>query len=340
MQIWRAHLEIRRVATVVIAVAGISGFGVAATAQTYPEPGRPITLVNHFAAGGVNLQSVQDFAPFFEKYLGARVNIETIEGAAGLIGYNNVFGRPADGYTIIGASSTNGPYIYPHLAETPPPWKYEDWLTLGIYSDIPNSGMIVLKDSPYQTFPDFIAAAKADPDGITVGTIGPGRIEDVQIVELEQFFGIEVNRVFYDSGGTLFTDLLTGDLDVIVSTTTQYVDNPDVKVMTLLAYAMADNFPYQDLSTLADFQEELGYDVSDLKTLGTNQFNTFFVKAGLPDEAYAKLVDAMEKIVADPEWREQVKGYRYPAHYPPEQAEVIFDRINSGVAEMAASIQR
>jgi tripartite-type tricarboxylate transporter receptor subunit TctC len=340
MQMRSKHLAIRRLARIAVTVAGILGFGVAATAQTFPEPGRPITLVNHFAPGGVNLQSVQDFAPFFEKYLGARTNIETIEGAAGLIGYNNVFARPADGYTIIGASSTNGPYIYPHLAETAPPWKYEDWVTLGIYSDIPNSGMIVLKDSPYQTFPDFIAAAKANPGGITMGTIGPGRIEDVQIVELQQFFGIEVNRVFYDSGGTLFTDLLTGDLDVIVSTTTQYVDNPDVKIMTLLAYEMADNFPYQDLPTLADYQEQLGYNVRDLKTLGTNQFNTFFVRAGLPDEAYARLVEAMKQTVADPEWREKVKSYRFPAYYPPEEAKVIFDRINEGVAELASSIKR
>ncbi len=340
MQMWKPHLAACRLARVAVAVAGIIGFGLAAEAQEFPEPGRPITLINHFAPGGVNLQSVQDFAPFLEKYLGGRINIETIEGAAGLIGYNNVFARPADGYTIIGASSTNGPYIYPHLAETAPPWKYEDWVTLGIYSDIPNSGMIVLKDSPYQTFSDFIKAAKEHPGEITMGTIGPGRIEDVQIVELQQFFGIEVNRVFYDSGGTLFTDLLTGDLDVIVSTTTQYVDNPDVEIMTLLAYEMADNFPYPDLHTLADYQEELGYDVKDLKTLGTNQFNTFFVRAGLPDETYAKLVEAMKQIVADPEWREKVKGYRFPAYYPPEEARVIFDRINEGVAELAVGITK
>jgi tripartite-type tricarboxylate transporter receptor subunit TctC len=318
-------------------VGGLSG----AKAQTkFPEPGRPVSLISNFAPGGVIQKAMQDFQPFFEKELGTRVQIETIEGAAGLIGYNSLYSRPADGYGIIGSSSTFGPYIYPHLSETAPPWKYEDWRPLGIYSDIPNSGMVVKADSPFKTFPEFIAAAKAKPGGITVGTIGPGRVEDVQIVELQKFFGIKVNHVYYDSGGTLFTDLLTGDLDVIITAAIQYAKNPDVKIMTLLAKEMTENFPYKEIPTLATYQKELNYNVNDLRTLGTTHFNGLMVKAGLPDDVYAKLVQAFKNVVNNPEWRARVASYRYPVYYPPEKAKEIYDNLNRAIQEMIAETKK
>jgi tripartite-type tricarboxylate transporter receptor subunit TctC len=316
-------------------LAGGLGLASAAQAQSdWPQSCGQFTLIGNFAPGGVVGLAMQDFQPYFEKELGVRVVIETIEGAAGLIGYNSLYARPADGCAIIPSSSTFGPYLYPHLSQTPPPWKYEDWLPLGIYSDIPNSGMVVLKDSPYQTFPAFIAAAKANPGGITVGTIGPGRVEDVQIVEMQEFFGIEINHVYYDSGGTLFTDLLTGDLDVIITASIQYADNADVTIMTLLAKAMTENFPYKEVPTLADYQEELGYNVNDLRTLGTTHFNGMMVKAGLPDETYQKLTEVFRKVVTNPEWQEQVKDYRFPVYYPPEEAQAIYDGLNAAVGEM------
>lgn len=327
----------RQTLGIATALCIVTGWSSVTQAQTqFPEPGHPLTLVSNFAPGGVVQLAMQDFQPFFEKELGTRVEIETIEGAAGLIGYNSVYSRPADGYTLLPSSSTFGPYIYPHLSETPPPWKYGDWLPLGIYSDIPNSGMVVLKDSPFKTFPEFIAAAKAKPGGITVGTIGPGRVEDVQIVELQKFFGIKVNHVYYDSGGTLFTDLLTGDLDVIITAAIQYADNPDVRIMTLLAKGMTDNFPYQQIPTLADYQKELNYNVNDLKTLGTTQFNGLMVKAGLPDDVYKRLVEAFKNVVTNPEWKKKVASYRYPVYYPPDQAKAIYDNLNLAIQQMVA----
>jgi tripartite-type tricarboxylate transporter receptor subunit TctC len=335
----RTRLPERWLGAVALAV-GVLGFATTAKAQAdWPQSCGQFTLIGNFAPGGVVGLAMQDFQPFFEKELGIRVVIETIEGAAGLIGYNSLYARPADGCAIIPSSSTFGPYLYPHLSQTPPPWKYEEWLPLGIYSDIPNSGMVVLKDSPYQTFPDFIAAAKANPDAITVGTIGPGRVEDVQIIELQEFFGIDVNHVYYDSGGTLFTDLLTGDLDVIVTASIQYADNPDVRIMTLLAKGMTENFPYKEIPTLADYQETLGYNVNDLRTLGTTHFNGMMVKAGLPDETYKKLTEVFHKVVTNPEWKEKVKEYRFPVYYTPEEAKVIYDGLDKAIGEMIAHVK-
>ncbi len=319
-----------------IIAAGASALATPAIAADppFPRPGKPITLISNFAPGGIVQKAMLDFQPFFDKEIGTRVLIETVDGAAGLIGYNNVFSRPADGYYILPCSSTFGPYIYPHLSEVPPPWKYEDWLPLGIYSDIPNSGMVVLKDSPIKTFPDLIRAAKERPGKITIGTIGPGRVEDVQIVELQKFFGIKINHVYYDSGGTLFTDLLTHDLDVIITAAIQYAELPSVRIFTMLAKEMTENFPYKSLKTMADWQKELNYDVNDLKTLGATQFNGLVVRRGLPDNARIKLITALKNTVENPEWRKRVAAYRFPVYYSPEKSQAIYDGLNKGIAEM------
>ena len=306
----------------------------------FPEAGRPFTLVQNFSSGGTIQRAMQDFQPYFEKYLGTPVVIETIEGAAGLIGYNQVYARPADGYTIVGASSTFGPHVYPFLSQSPPPWKYEDFKPLGIYSDIPNSGIVVKADSPFKTFPDIVKAAKKDPGGITVGTIGPGRIEDVQILELQDFFGIQVNHVYYDSGGTIFTDLLTGDLDAIITASLQYVDNPDVRVVTLLAKKMTDNFPYPETPIMADWQEELNYNVDDLRTLGSTHFNSMMVRSDVPPEVFDKLAEVFKQVVTDPEWQKKVADYRYPVYYPPEEAQTIYDNMREGIEKMVNKVKK
>lgn len=309
-----------------------------ASAQTvFPEPGKPVTLMSGFAPGGIAGRSMQDFQPFFERELGGPVVVETVEGAAGLIAYNSAFGRPADGHTMLLASGTYGPHLYPHLSQTELPWSYEDWVPLGIFSDTPSTGITVLSSSAIVTFPDLVAAAKADPGGITVGTVGPGRIEDIQILELQSFFGIELNHVYYDSGSTLLTDLLTGDLDAIMSAAVGYVGNPDVRIVTLLAKEIPPEFPHKDLNTMANWQEELNYDVADLKTLISTLSNGLVVKAGLPDDVYQRLVVAFRNVVNDPEWQAKVGEYREPVYYPPERAKEIYDNLNVSIAAMAAA---
>jgi tripartite-type tricarboxylate transporter receptor subunit TctC len=279
-------------------------------------------------------RALDDFKPFFEKEFGTRVDIEQIEGAAGLIGYNEVYSRPADGYTIVPMSQNFGPHTYPYLSQTPPPWKFEDWVPLGMYADNLSSGFVVLSKSDIQTFPDFIRAAKANPGKLNVGSIGPGRIEDVQVAELEKFFDIDVNQVYYDASGNLLTDLLTGDLDVLLAAALNYVDNPDTRIITMLAAGMTEDFPHKNLKTMADWQEELGYKVGDLKTLASTQWYGLAVKAGLPQETYDRLVLGLKNVAENPEWQAKVADYRDVVYYPPEKAAELLASMRNGIEEL------
>jgi tripartite-type tricarboxylate transporter receptor subunit TctC len=149
-----------------------------------------------------------------------------------------------------------------------------------------------------------------------------------------------VNHVYYDSGGTLFTDLLTGDLDVIITASLKFADNKDVRILTMLAKSLPETFPYPEFKTMSDWQDDLGYDVADLKTLVSTQFNGIMVKAGLPDDVYQRLVEGFKNVVTDPAWQEKVKDYRYPVYYTPEEATKIYDQVNQGIRDMIALVEK
>jgi tripartite-type tricarboxylate transporter receptor subunit TctC len=85
---------------------------------------------------------------------------------------------------------------------------------------------------------------------------------------------------------------------------------------------------------MADWQEELGYDVNDLRTLGSTHFNALMVRSDTPDDVYAKLVEAFKQTVEDPEWREQVKDYRFPIYIGPEEAQATYDNMREGIERM------
>ena len=64
-------------------------------------PSRPVRLVITHKAGGITDLPARIVQPYFEKYLGATVIIENMDGAGGNIARSFVYKQPADGYTLL-----------------------------------------------------------------------------------------------------------------------------------------------------------------------------------------------------------------------------------------------
>src|SRR5690349_9658899 len=77
----------------------VLSLGLAAYAA-YPD--KPITMIVSYAPGGGTDLTARAIAPYIEKYLGnnARIIILNKAGAGGAIGFAQLAGSPADGYTI------------------------------------------------------------------------------------------------------------------------------------------------------------------------------------------------------------------------------------------------
>src|SRR5579862_996513 len=82
----------------VVLAAGLTLYGIAAGAQSYPT--RPITLVVPFPPGGSTDVTARIIAPRLKTALGQSVIIENVGGAGGSIGVGRVARATPDGYTI------------------------------------------------------------------------------------------------------------------------------------------------------------------------------------------------------------------------------------------------
>ena len=76
-------------------------------------------------------------------------------------------------------------------------------------------GIVVRSDSPWKTFEEFVADAKAHPTKLTYGTFGQASIQNLVMVDLQQRLGIELTHVPYKGGGDLYNGLLGSQIDAV-----------------------------------------------------------------------------------------------------------------------------
>src|SRR5580698_9425482 len=71
-------------------------------------------------------------------------------------------------------------------------------------------GIVVPADSPWQSFEQLVAAAKAQPNKLTYGTSGQSSVQNLVMVDLQQRLDIELTHVPYKGGSDLYNGLLGG----------------------------------------------------------------------------------------------------------------------------------
>ena len=272
-------------------------------------------------------------AVYFEKYLGIPVIVQNIAGAAGLVGTNTAFASKSDGYTMVAGGLQDCIYGYKNFSPSPVPWELDQWKGTGIFNCLQAMGLACLNDSPWQDFADLIEDARSKPPkSITLASIGPGRFDDVWVIEIQKVFGVDFNWVFYEGTGAILTDLLTGDLDVgmVQVGRPDFINHPDFRTLVGFTTEYPDGCPYKgEHKTLVDFQERLGYKLTDIPALTTPAFSAFFVKADIPDEAYEVICDTIKKMAMDPEWQEENKAFNWPTYIPVEDQNEMFKQLNA-----------
>jgi tripartite-type tricarboxylate transporter receptor subunit TctC len=148
-------------------------------------PGRAITFVVPYAAGGYTDLVGRLTARYVEKALGKPVVIDNRTGAGGIIGTQAVVSAAPDGYTFcvcsIGAISI-APFDQNQKVGYDP---VRDLAPVGIVSSIAQA-VIVRKDLPARTMAEFVSYGKANPGKLNYGSSGAGGLTHYS-VELFKF---------------------------------------------------------------------------------------------------------------------------------------------------------
>ena len=268
---------------VAMALALVAG-NAAVQAQTYPS--RQITLVVPFPPGGSTDVVGRIMAERMRPLLGQPVIIENVGGAGGSIAVGRVARAAPDGYTIdIGQWDTHvGSVIYPLTYDL-----QKDFEPIGLISINPQL-LVGKKVLPADDLQGLVAWMKANPGKATF--VNQNAAAQVSGLLLQQLTGTQVQFIPYRGAGPAMTDLLSGQVDLLVVQAA--VALPQVRGGTIKAIA---NLSPQRSPSVPDIPTSDEGGVSGLYMSG---WFGFFGPKGTPKDVIAKLNGAMVQALADP----------------------------------------
>jgi tripartite-type tricarboxylate transporter receptor subunit TctC len=269
----------------VVAIAlTVAGGLTSVQAQNYPS--RQITLVVPFPPGGSTDVVARIMAERMRPLLGQPVIVENVGGAGGSIAVGRVARATPDGYTIdIGQWDTHvGSIIYPLNYDL-----QKDFEPIGLVSVNPQL-MVAKKALPADDLKGLVGWMKANPDKITF--VNQNAAAQVTGILFEQATGQKVQFIPYRGAGPAMTDLISGQVDLLV--VQGAVALPQVRGGTIKAIA---NLSPQRSASMPDIPTS---DETGVPGLYMSGWFGFFAPKGTPKDVIAKLNGAMVQALADP----------------------------------------
>lgn len=275
-----------------------------ASAQGYPE--RRVEYLIPFPAGGesdiaARLQQVV----FAQKFKQEMVVVNRAGGGGALV-WQQLNTLPGDGYTIAGI---NLPHVVLQPLEGTVAYKTDDMTPVYWFHYTPDA-LIVPASSPFQTFQDFLRAAKADPGKLSIAGSALNSANHVAHARLNREFGIRTEYVPFKGTGDLISSVLGGHVAATMSYTTLAIQQKGK--MRMLAVATAQRLPqFPDVPTF----RELGIDWID------GAYRGVAVPKSTPENVRKQVSDMMDAINKDPDLRRKMVDGGF------EVIDVSYDRI-------------
>jgi len=276
---------------IVVSAALVATAAIAGVHAQQAFPSRSITLVVPFPPGGSTDAIARIMADRMRTYLGQTVVIENVGGAGGSIAVGRVARAQPDGYTIdIGQWDTHvGSIIYKLNYDL-----QKDFDPIGLLSINPQL-MVAKKALPANNLKDLVAWMKANPGKITF--VNQNAAAQVTGLLFEQATGQKVQFIPYRGAGPAMTDLISGQVDLLVvqaAVTLPQVRAGTVKVLANLSPKRSAAIP--DIPTS---------DESGVPGLYMSGWFGFFGPRGLPKDVLARLNSAMVATLAEPAVRKR-----------------------------------
>nr|WP_085946692.1 tripartite tricarboxylate transporter substrate binding protein [Paracidovorax oryzae] len=261
----------------------------AVRAASYPE--QPITLVVPFSAGGGADNAARILAKGLGEVSGQSVIVDNKPGASGSIGGAAVARARPDGYTVLFDASSFA--INPALRKLPfDPAR--DLVAVSQIISVPNI-LVVAPSSPYNTLPDFLAAARAKPGKLTYASYGPGSLAQMAVELLRIDAKFDAVHVPYKGGAPAIMDVMGGQVDVYFANAASSLSY--VKSGKLKALAVSSAARMKELPSVPTVQE------AGIKGYQVMEWNGLFVPAGTPPAVIARLQELSQKALALPDVR-------------------------------------
>ena len=248
-------------------------------------PAKPITFVVPFAAGSATDQLARAIGQSITEQTKQPVVVENKGGASGMIAAQAVAKAPADGYTVLITTNTThaaNEHLYKKLSYDP----VKDFAPL---SGLGKGGqvLVVPASSPYQSVGELVAYAKANPGKLSFGSgSSSSRIAGEM---LKQLAGVDILHVPYKSNPLAITDLLGGQINLMITDVSTGVPQIKAGKLRALGYSTPKrSAQLPDVPTIAEAGVK-GYDMG--------YWFAAYAPANTPAPVVAKLNQLLNKAV-------------------------------------------
>ena len=255
-------------------------------------PNWPIRLIVPFAAGGAADSAARSVAPRLGERLGQTIVVENRTGGSGSVGGAAVAQAAPDGHTLLLDASSH--IVNPSLLRGLPFDYAAAFTPVSLAVSFPQ--VIAVKIGfPAQTLTEFIAAAKARPGAISVGTQGNATAGHLALAAFQRAAGVEVTHVPYRGGADAARDLAAGTLDAVFVTMLSagpIVDSGRARFLAVSSPRRVGVRP--EVPTLAE---------AGLPGVEISEWSGLFGPARLPAATVGRLHAELAGALAEPEVR-------------------------------------
>ena len=257
-----------------------------ATAQAYPA--KPITFVVPFAAGSATDQLARALGQSITEQTKQAVIVDNKAGASGMLAAQSAARAAPDGYTVLITTNTTHA-ANEHLYKKLPYDAVKDFAPV---SGLGKGGQILVvnANSPYKSVAELLEAARKSPGKLSFGSgSSSSRVAGEM---LKQLSGVEILHVPYKSNPLAITDLLGGQIDLMITDTSTGMPQVKSGKLRALGYSTQKrSVQLPDVPTIAEAGVK-GYDMG--------YWFAAYVPAGTPPAVVTRLNELLVNGVKSP----------------------------------------
>ena len=282
--------DLRRPVAQVLAAA-LAMFSASVLPQSFP--GKPVRIIVPYTAGGGTDTVARGMAHALSEAWGQPVVVENRPGGATMIGAEAVVRAPADGSTLLFSDSATfviNQHLYPKMPYRP----LVDLAPIALVCRLAPV-LAVSNAVPAANLRELIAYAKANPGKLSYASFGSGSYPHVITEQLKRMAGIDILHVPYKGSAAAVTDILNGQLSMLIVTLSVFEQQEKAGRLKVMATANAKRLSLRpELPTIAE---------AGVPGYAASVWFGMAAPAATPEPVLAKIHADVAKILADPAYR-------------------------------------
>ncbi len=264
-------------------------------AQSYPS--KPITLVVPNPPGGFVDASARILSDSLAKVTNQPIVVDNRGGGSGNVAYQAVARANPDGYTLLNSYSAyhvGNPNLTPKL-----PWAQKDFVPVALIT-VATNVIAVHPSIPAKNLGEFISYLKANPGKVSYASQGNGSLSHIGTEMFKLQTQTSMVHIPYRGSGPALQDVLSGQVQVFITTPPSVMGQVQVGKLNGLAVAGKTRHPgMPNVPTTAE---------AGLKGFELEAWVGIFAPANTPPDVVAKLSAQIKAALELPETKTRADG--------------------------------